>query len=215
MSARRARRRILYGGTFDPIHAAHVAIALAAGNELGADVVSLIPTGEPPHKQDGPHASAEDRLSMVRAAVAEHPLLDVLDVEVRRAGTSYTIDTLESLMTGPCRGEALILLVGQDALQLLPTWHRVRDVVARVPIAVAPRPGAPEPPWERLRAAIGDEATAALRGRVLRTPMEDVSSTRIRERAAAGKTIRCWVPDPVADLIEARNLYSPPPAGGS
>jgi nicotinate-nucleotide adenylyltransferase len=204
----RPRRRVLFGGTFDPIHSAHVAIALAAGRELAADAVSLIPTGTPPHKEHGPHASATHRLAMARAATTEHPLLDVLDVEARRGGVSYTIDTLEELMAGPCRGEGLVLLVGQDALQLLPTWRRVREVVARVPIAVALRPGAPEPPWDRLRVSIGDEATEALRGRVLHTPMEDVSSTVIRERAAAGRSIRCWVPDPVADYIEAHGLYA-------
>jgi len=209
VTARRPRRRVLYGGTFDPIHAAHVAIALAAGSELGADVVSLVPTGDPPHKVDGPYASAEHRLAMARAAATEHGLLDVLDVEVRRAGTSYTIDTLEELLAGPCRGESLVLLIGQDALQLLPSWHRVRDVLELAPIAVAPRPGAQEPPWDALRASIGDAETRRLRGRVLRTaPMEDISSTVVRARAAAGKTIRCWVPDPVADHIEAHGLYT-------
>jgi nicotinate-nucleotide adenylyltransferase len=215
VTSTRPRRRVLYGGTFDPIHAAHVAVALSAGRELGADVVSLVPTGDPPHKTDGPYASAEHRLAMATAAASEHPLLDVLDVEARREGVSYTIDTLEELIGRQCRGEALVLLVGQDALQLLPTWHRARDVVALVPIAIAPRPGAPEPPWERLRESIGAAATDALRGRVLRTPMEDVSSTAIRRRAAAGKTIRCWVPDPVADYIEAHGLYTNRPSEGA
>ena len=206
--SRRPRRRVLYGGTFDPIHAAHIAVAVAAGHELGADVVSLIPAGDPPHKADGPHVTGEHRLAMARAAATEHAILDVLDIEVRRPGTTYTIDTLEELLAGPCRGESLILLVGQDALQLLPTWRRARDVVSLVPIAVAPRPGAPEPPWKRLQEAIGDQATEALRQHVLRTPMEDVSSTAIRARAARGAPIRCWVPDPVADYIERHRLYA-------
>jgi nicotinate-nucleotide adenylyltransferase len=208
-------RRLLYGGTYDPVHAAHVAVAEAAGRLLGADVVSLVPAGDPPHKSDGPYASARHRLEMVRRAVAGRPLLDVLDVEVRRGGTSYTIDTIESLLAGPCEGESLLLLLGQDALDLLPQWHRAQDLVRLVPIVVAPRSDTPEPPWERLGEAFGTEVVESLRSRVLATPREPISSTQVRERIAAGKSIRCWVPDPVADYIEEHRLYVPAePEGG-
>lgn len=215
MIAERPFRRLLYGGTFDPIHSAHVTVAESAGRLVGADEVSLVPAGDPPHKRDGPYASAAHRLEMVRRAVAGHPLLDVLDVEVRRGGTSYTIDTIEELLAGPCAGESLMLLLGQDALDLLPHWHRAEELVRRVPIAIAPRVGSGEPPWERLTEAFGEDVILGLRSRVLATPREPISSTEVRARVAAGRSIRCWVPDPVADYIEEHGLYAPrEPAGG-
>lgn len=204
----RPLRRVLYGGTFDPVHSAHVTVAEAAGKLLAADVVSLVPSADPPHKSAGPYASAQHRLEMVRRAVAGHPLLDVLDVEVRRGGTSYTIDTVEHLLAGPCAGESLMLLLGQDALELLPSWHRAQDLVGLVPIAIAPRAGSPEPDWATLTEHFGETFVTSLRKRVLATPREDISSTGIRDRMAAGKTIRCWVPDPVADYIEEHGLYA-------
>ena len=204
----RPLRRVLYGGTFDPVHSAHVTVAEAAGNLLAADVVSFVPSADPPHKSAGPHASARHRLEMVRRAVAGHPLLDVLDVEVRRGGTSYTIDTVENLLAGPCAGESLMLLLGQDALELLPAWHRAADLVRLVPIAVAPRIGSSVPDWVTLTEHFGEAFVASLRGRILATPREAISSTGIRDRLAAGKTVRCWVPDPVADYIAEHGLYA-------
>ncbi len=211
----RPYRRLLYGGTFDPIHTAHVLVAEAAGQLVGADIVSLVPAADPPHKRHGAHASAADRLEMVRRAVDGHPLLDVLDVEVRRGGVSYTIDTVEWLLSGPGAGEEILLLLGQDALDILPQWHRAEDLVRLVRIVIAPRRGAAEAPWQRLRAAFGSEVVDGLRGHVLATPTEAISSTLVRQRAAAGKSIRCWVPHAVADYIAQRHLYSTGGAGAA
>ena len=217
MIAERPLRRVLYGGTFDPVHTAHIEIAEAAGRLLGADRVSLIPAADPPHKSHGPHATAADRLEMVRRAVAGRPLLDVLDVEVRRGGLSYTIDTVEELLAGPCKGETLMLLVGEDALPLLPTWHRVRDLLRLVPVAVAPRSTSADqaaggPDWDTLARALGEATVADLRSRRLATPCSPISSTEVRRRVAEGRSIRCWVPDPVADYIAERGLYGALPA---
>ncbi len=199
-------RRLLYGGSFDPIHSGHLAVAEAAARILAADRVSLIPAGDPPHKPRTV-ASAEDRLEMCRLAVAGSALFDVLDVEVRRAGPSYTYDTVAELRDGPCRGDALVLLVGQDMLADLPRWHRARELAALVPIAAVPRPGAPDPPWEELDATLGTELAAQIRSRILPTPRTDISATAVRRRVAEGRSVRCWVPDAVADYIERRGLY--------
>ena len=200
-------KRILFGGSFDPVHAAHLAVAEAAARLLGADRVSFLPASSPPHKPGGTAASAEDRLEMLRRAVAGTGLLDVLDAEIVRGGTSYTYDTVKTLLDGPCRGDSLILLLGQDQLADLASWRNARALAALVPIAVAPRPGAPEPPWEALAAALGDEAARGIRSRVLPLPASPISSTEVRRRVAEGKSVRCWVPDPVADWIEERGLY--------
>jgi nicotinate-nucleotide adenylyltransferase len=144
---------------------------------------------------------------MCRLAVAGDPLFDVLDVEVRRGGVSYTVDTLRELLAGPCRGDQLMLLLGQDSLADLAGWREPREISALAPVVVVPRRGAPPPPWEALEQAIGKQATDGIRARFLRVPPVEISSTQVRGRAGEGKSIRCWVPDPVADYVERRGLY--------
>jgi nicotinate-nucleotide adenylyltransferase len=200
-------RRLLFGGSFDPVHSGHLQVGSAAGRALAADRVSLVPAADAPHKRGAAVASAQDRLAMCRLAAATDALFDVLDVEVRRGGVSYTIDTVAELAAGPCRGDHLLLLLGQDSLADLPKWHRARELAALLPIAVVPRPGATAPPWTELEAALGAQSTDAIRRLWLRVPQSKVSSREVRRRVAEGKSIRCWVPDPVADYIEERGLY--------
>lgn len=201
-------RRILYGGSFDPVHTGHVDVAEAAARALAADRVCFVPAWLSPHK-DATSASAEDRLEMCRLATAGRPALEVLDVEVRRGGRSFTFDTVRALLDGPFRDDQVMLLVGQDALTDLPRWHRARELAALVPIAVAPRDGSPPPDWAALAAALGAPAADGIRARFLAIPRSPISSSEVRRRLAAGKSVRCWVPDAVAELIEARGLYRP------
>lgn len=205
-------RVLLYGGSFDPVHAGHLHVATTAASILGADRVLLVPAAVSPFK-DGTSASAEDRLAMCRLAVEGDPRLGVCDVEVRRGGRSYTWDTVDELLAGPLRGDDVMLLLGQDSLADLPRWHRARELVARVPVAVAPRAGAAAPDWDALAAGLGREAADGIRARFLRMPASPVSSTDIRRRVAEGRSIRCRVPDAVADMIEAKGLYRAPSAG--
>jgi nicotinate-nucleotide adenylyltransferase len=152
---------------------------------------------------------------MCRLAAAGDPRLEVLDLEVRRGGRSFTYDTVRELLGGPFRGDEVMLLLGQDALAELPRWHRARELVALVPVAVAPRDDAPPPDWDALAAGLGRAAADAIRARVLPLPRTRVSSTEVRRRVAEGRSIRCWVPDAVADYVEARGLYRPAPAAGT
>ena len=200
-------RRLVFGGSFDPIHTAHLELARAAARALGAERVSLVPTAEAPHKRGAATAAPADRLEMCRRATQADPLIDVLDVEVRRGGVSYTIDTLRELRRGSCRGDQMMLLIGQDSLADLASWRDAAAIATLAPIAVIPRPGAKDPPWDALRLALGDAAVAGIRARMLRVPPMDMSSTEIRKRIADGKSVRCWVPDAVADYIEERGLY--------
>jgi nicotinate-nucleotide adenylyltransferase len=200
-------KRLLFGGSFDPIHAGHVAIAHAAAKALGADRVSLVPAADAPHKRGAARASAADRLEMCRLAAGGDPLFDVLDVEIRRGGVSYTIDTVRELLAGPCRGDQLVLLLGQDSLADLPAWRDAAALAALAPIAVVPRRGAKDPPWSELETSLGRAATDGIRARMLRVTPVDMSSTIVRQRVADGKSIRCWVPDAVADYVERRGIY--------
>jgi nicotinate-nucleotide adenylyltransferase len=200
-------KRLIFGGSFDPIHAGHLAVARAAARLLGADRVSLVPAADAPHKRGAASASAADRLEMCRRATSGDPLFDVLDVEVRRGGVSYTIDTLRELRDGPCRGDSLMLLLGQDAFADFATWRNARELAASTPIVIVPRPDAKTVPWDEMERALGKPTTDAIRSRVLPTTPVEASSTAVRARVAAGKSIRCWVPDPVADYVEERGLY--------
>jgi nicotinate-nucleotide adenylyltransferase len=200
-------KRLVFGGSFDPVHEGHVSLARAAARALGADRVSLVPAAGAPHKQGGAGAPAADRLEMCRRAVAGDPLFDVLDTEVRRGGVSYTVETLRELIAGPFAGDSVMLLVGQDQLAGLAQWRNAREIAALAPIAVVPRTGAPEPPWADLEAALGHEAALGIRARMLRIAPVAISSTDVRRRVADGRSVRCWVPDAVADYIEERGLY--------
>ncbi len=200
-------KRILFGGSFDPVHAGHVAIAEGAFRALGADRLTFVPAGRSPHKSSGPRASGEDRLAMLRLVAATVPGWDVTDVELRRAPPSYTIDTVLELLSGPFTGDSLMLLLGQDSLAELHRWRRAAELARLCGFAVVVRPDAPEPPWADLERVLGAEAVRRMRGGFLRLPPSAVSSSAVRARIAAGKSIRCWVPDPVADYIETRGLY--------
>jgi nicotinate-nucleotide adenylyltransferase len=200
-------KRLLFGGSFDPIHSGHLAVARAAVRVLGADRVSLVPAADAPHKRGAASASAADRREMCLRAVAGDPLFDVLDVELRRGGVSYTIDTVSELRAGPCRGDSLMLLLGQDAFADFATWRRARELAESTPIVVVPRPDAKAIPWDELAGVLGKSTTDGIRARVLPVTPVEGSSTEIRARVAAGKSIRCWTPDPVADYVEERGLY--------
>ena len=130
----------LYGGTFDPVHSAHVAVAEAAALEFALTKVLLIPNRIPPHKQEATGASFEQRLRMVELAVAGHPLLEACDIE-RHEGKSYTIQTLESLRSAYGRSAHIFFIIGADAFAEAVTWHRAEEVFRLTEFIVAARPG--------------------------------------------------------------------------
>jgi nicotinate-nucleotide adenylyltransferase len=192
----------LFGGSFDPPHLGHVALARQARDQLALDEVRWLPAGEPWQKAGRVVAAAADRVAMVALAIAgEHGM--VLDErETRRAGPSYTIDTVDDLRA-ECPGAALVLVVGQDQYAGLPTWHRWRDLVDAVTLAVAGRAGeAPRPAPEL--------AARPHRVVVLDLPPVAVSSTAVRAAAAAGADLQALVGPAVAGYIARRGLYRAP-----
>ncbi|HEY6940916.1 nicotinate-nucleotide adenylyltransferase [Dokdonella sp.] len=193
----------LFGGTFDPVHNAHLRVAWEAAEALDADV-RLLPASAPPHR-DPPRANAEQRAALVRAALAGQQRL-VLDTrELRRGGPSYTIDTLAEVRGEIGAERPLVLLVGADAFAGLATWHRWRELFDFAHIGVLTRPGheAGALPTE-LRTKIASRRcadAASLRespaGRVLAiavTPLE-ISASQVRALLAAGREPRWLVPD--------------------
>ncbi|ACX51362.1 nicotinate (nicotinamide) nucleotide adenylyltransferase [Ammonifex degensii KC4] len=185
----------LLGGTFDPIHFGHLAVAEAVRYEMGLDKVYFIPSGQPPHKKRKV-APAEHRLAMVRLAVASNPYFEVSTVEIERPGPSYTVDTVKEFRRLFPQAEIFFIL-GMDALAEFLTWHRVEELLTLCHFVVATRPGYPS----AVKGGRGRRVT------VLPVPGVAVSSTEIRERVRAGKPIKYLLPEAVEEYIYAHGLY--------
>lgn len=206
----------LFGGTFDPIHYGHLRTAFELWQSLQLSQVRFLPTGSPPHR-DAPLASSELRLEMVRAAVAAQPGFTVDDREIRRAGVSYSIDTLTELRAElPQR--SLCLLLGMDAFLGMPTWHRWHDIFDLAHVVVAHRPGWKAPITGPLGEVMVDRGTGSVRdlhcsiaGRiyVLAVTQLEIASTDLRALIMSGRDLRYLVPDAVRDLIQRSGCYAP------
>ncbi|MGI9232511.1 MAG: nicotinate-nucleotide adenylyltransferase [Woeseiaceae bacterium] len=205
----------VFGGTFDPIHYGHLRTAFEMLQALRFEDVRFVPCGDPPHRGTT-FASAGARLRMVElAAMGQHGFI-VDDREIRRAGPSYSIDTLLSLRE-EFPGRAMGLIVGMDAFLGLAGWHRWDEILASAHLVVAHRPGWKAPdigPLGELIAEFGthrvDDLHTALHGRIhihAVTQLE-ISSTEIRELVAAGRDPRFLMPDAVRDEIESSGCYA-------
>ncbi|HLH68749.1 MAG TPA: nicotinate-nucleotide adenylyltransferase [Candidatus Dormibacteraeota bacterium] len=196
------------GGTFDPVHVGHVAMAEAAIACAGLDLVVLVPAGLPPHRRPTV-APAEDRLRMCQLAVAGRPRFMVSDLEVRRPGPSYTADTLRQLAER-WPGEELYLVLGWDAAREVRTWHRPEEVLRLARLVVVTRPGHRAPtPEDLARVGIDPERTILCD---VRTP--DVESTDIRRLAEHGGSLTGLVHPAVEAYLRRHRLYAHPPGSG-
>jgi nicotinate-nucleotide adenylyltransferase len=197
------------GGTFDPVHVAHLAIADEAREVLGLERVLFVPAGRPWQKADRVVTDPRDRLAMVELAVAGNPAFAVSRLEVDRDGPTYTIDTLEALtaaMSGPTGGPSdLWLILSAEALAGLPTWRAPDRILELARLAVVPRGGAStvaDRAWLAERYPGREDRAVFLDGPCLR-----LSATGLRARVAAGRSIRYLVPDAVAAYIGDHALY--------
>lgn len=195
----------ILGGTFNPPHRGHIALAEHARGQLGLTRMVLMPTGSPPHKGGEADPGAEHRLRMCGLAIGDGVGLSVCDLEVRRGGPSYTVDTLRSIKTDAPDAQ-LTFLVGADTARTLPAWHEPRELLALAGVAVAGRAGT-----ER------DEVLEALGGlverpdvRFLDMPPVAVSSSLVRERVARGEPVGELVGERVAAYIAEHGLYREP-----
>jgi nicotinate-nucleotide adenylyltransferase len=186
----------LFGGSFDPVHDAHVALAQTALEQLHLDELRWIPVGHPWQKTRR-LASAADREAMVRLAIAGEPRFVLDRSELRRRGVSYTLDTVRELAAA-APGDERVLILGQDQYASLHTWRDWRELLGLVTLAIANRPGAE---------LTVNPQIAQVAHQTVPLPMMDISSTEVRRRVAAGEPIAGLVPDPVARYIEQRRLY--------
>jgi nicotinate-nucleotide adenylyltransferase len=198
----------IFGGTFDPIHLGHLALAREARDALGLSPVLFVPNADPPHKQDQSITAAGHRAAMVALAIGPEAGFELSRIELDRAGPSYAVDTAAQLAQRSSREgrpEPWFLL-SAEALDTFDTWRQPERLLELVRVAVAPRPGADpvDAAWVRQRYPGREDRFAFLPG-----PELDIAATDIRERVAAGRAIDDLVPAPVADYIAREGLYRP------
>jgi nicotinate-nucleotide adenylyltransferase len=192
----------LLGGTFDPFHNGHLAAAEAAVGCANLDRVMFIPAAQPPHRPPAV-ASAEQRLEMCRLGTKGESRFEVSEIELKREGPSYTVDTLVEMRRLQPNDE-LFLILGWDAARLFPTWHRPEEVRKLASVVVVGRPGSDAPRKEDLEPA-GLEGDGVL---LCLEPTPDISASDIRRAVAAGEPITGKVPATVERYIASHRLYA-------
>ncbi len=192
------RKLGILGGTFDPPHLGHLIVAADAFEALGLERLIFVPAGTPPHKADSVVATAEQRLRMVRAAVAGDSRFEVDDLELRRDGPSYTVDTLREIGERETDA-ALVFVLGTDQFGALSGWREPEEVARLATLGVLARGG--ETP----------DLSGPYRGMAVPVRRVDISASEVRNRIAAGESIRYLVPEAVAAIIRNEGLYRESP----
>lgn len=184
----------ILGGTFNPIHIGHLAMAEVARDRCGLDQVVFVPCFLPPHKNIRNLVKAADRYNMVRLGLKDNPFFKASDFEINKGGKSYTIDTVRHFQSVVPAQAKLFFIVGGDNLEELPTWRDIKEILKIVTFVVINRPGhKPTGPY--------------VKHLPVRMPGIDVSASYIRHCIQQGHSIRYFVPEPVAQYIEKRRLY--------
>lgn len=216
----------LFGGTFNPVHLGHLRAAVEVREGFDLDEIYLIPAALPPHKAAGDVAASEDRLNMLNLALGAACGLKVSDVELKRSGPSYTIDTVAHFKRNLPAESNLFLIMGLDAFLEIDTWKSYRELLERIPFIVINRPQAESriagDPWKllddylatRLAAdySFSDSRSAYLASGqqpiyVWEVTALDISSTRIRRAISESRPIDYWVPTTVAEYIRTKGIY--------
>ena len=195
-------RTAVFGGSFNPIHYGHLLLADEVLETLKLDRILFVPAAVPPHKSPAHLAPAGDRHEMVRLATAGHPKFEVSDAELRRAGPSYTVDTLEALRTPR---EDLFLIVGSETFLDLLTWREPRRIAELARLVVVPRVGSAFDPdsaaAQKVVREIGQEPL------IVRATSLPISASDLRRRVREGRSVAYRLPEAVAAYIRARRLY--------
>ncbi len=196
-SASERERVGIFGGSFNPPHVAHLIVAEIVRDQFDLDRILWIPNHQSPLKPKRDLADARDRLAMTRAATADNDAFAVSEVEIQRAGISYTLDTVRTLQKEHPNA-AFHLIIGSDSLGDLDRWHEPDELMERVPFIVFRRPGFAEVPMPAGRASRIAFADA---------PLLEISGTELRERVRSGRSVRYMVPETVREFIRSRGLY--------
>ena len=197
--AHKVKRIGIFGGSFDPPHIGHLVIAEMARRSLDLDVVYFVPAYQPPHKEGSHPSTARDRLAMTRLSIYGNSKLKVSDLELRRKGISYTVDTVKAFRRRFPASE-LFLIIGSDSLRQFHSWKSPGEILAEASLLVYRRPHS-----GRTNARLRSTNVSFIKG-----PQMEISSSDIRKRIQQGKLIRYLVRDNVLSFIQRKNLYSDP-----
>ncbi len=201
-----AKRIGIIGGSFDPLHLGHLIIAQDAVEHLGLSEVVFIPAAIPPHKQQREQVVAEHRLAMLRLALEADARFSVSDIEIRRGGVSYSVETIRGLKESRPEAE-WVLIVGSDTLVDLHNWYKIDEVLDLCEVATFLRPG--ENNLEEIagKVLVAEHHRKRLIENIVETHLVEISSTEIRMRVAEGRSIRYLVPAEVELYILEHGLY--------
>ena len=190
------------GGTFDPLHWAHLVIAEEARARFGLDKVLFVPAGQPPHKADYTVSDPEHRYAMALLGTSTNPAFQVSRIEIERAGPSYSVDTVRQLREMHAPDVEIHLIIGADEALDIPNWHEAESLLDMVRLVVAPRPGSD---LAELKSRLPSRFYTAMQ--FLPMLPIDISGTELRARIASGKSVRYLVPDSVEVYIRKHGLY--------
>lgn len=209
----------LMGGTFNPVHLAHLRIAEEARELCALDRLLFIPAADPPHKPLAGEVPFEQRYEMVRRAIAGNPAFDLSDIEAHRPGKSYSVDTILAIRNN-CPGDELFFIIGSDSFLEIGLWHRYAEIFSLCHLIVVERPGRPvNHPLTALPIAIQGQFSYNTEANRLKHQsghqvhflsgcLLDISSTEIRQLAATGRSITYLVPPAVEAYIKEQRIYN-------
>jgi nicotinate-nucleotide adenylyltransferase len=197
----------LYGGTFDPPHLGHLISAQTVAEAIGLDRVIFLPVGQPPHKRNHPISPADRRVEMVSLAIAENPIFELSDWEIRQDGPGYTIHTIRHFQQEMAEDE-LYWIIGADSLADLPTWFEFESLIESTNIVTAWRGGIDlEQVLATLKGQLKPAHFEKLRKNIVRTPMIEIAARDLRTRVRQGQSLRYFVPAAVEAYIDKEGLY--------
>ncbi len=196
----------IFGGSFDPLHLGHLSAARHCREAAQLDELWFVPTAHQPHKRGGPVASAQHRGAMIQRALTDQPGLGLSHIELARGGTSYTVDSLREIRRQHPE-HALYLILGADTFADLPNWREPAEICKLATLLVVNRPDAIAD--SQIEVMVPDSLRGVMRVQLVTMPPVEVSSTQIRQRAAAGQAIDTLVPEAVAQYISEHGLYRP------
>ena len=205
-----AKELAIFGGSFNPVHLGHLIIAECCLEQAHLDRVLFMPAATPPHKQNSPLACPEDRIEMLRLALASHDKLDISLNECDRGGISYTVDTVSELLAR-LPNDRLSLILGPDALRDLPSWRKPQEIIELVRILAIERHGIDdiektlqEP---QLKALLSNKQSQQIKAERIQVPGIGIRANQIRKAVAAGHSIRFRTPRNVEQFINNKQLY--------
>jgi nicotinate-nucleotide adenylyltransferase len=201
------RKIALFGGTFDPVHLGHTAVAADAAEMIGAEKTIFVPAKRSPLKGFFPKAGDSDRLKMISLAIADNKNFQVSEYELQRPGPSYTLETVRKFQ-GDYGDDTLIYwLIGADSIDELQLWYGITDLIDECNLSTMFRAGCEPPNFAKYEDIWGPDRVEKLQRNIIQTSLVDISSTEIRSRLAAGRDVADMLHPAVADYILQHGLY--------